>query len=99
VFGKSKYQRLSGFISILITSLMILPQNSAVAVDYANTDLLRLIDIKLTGNLISSQKLKHTLEITIQTKVNTLKHVFTYLRGPKRDPLNQQCGTGESFWL
>jgi len=90
--------RRAGLIVLILTSFLFVSFIPAVAdTDYADTNLPRLADIKITSKVISSKEIEFTLSITVSTIRNPLKSFYARLWEPKRDPLKPPCGQDNSF--
>ena len=90
--------RRAGLIVLILTSFIFVSFIPAVAdTDYADTNLPKLADIKITSKVISSKEIEFTLSITVSTIRNPLKSFYTRLWEPKRDPLKPPCGQDSSF--
>jgi hypothetical protein len=88
----------AGLIVLILTSFIFVSFSPAMAdTDYADTNLPKLTDIKITSKIISSKEIEFTLSITVSTIRNPLKSFYTRLWEPKRDPLKPPCGQDSSF--
>jgi hypothetical protein len=90
--------RRAGLIVLILTCFSFVSFSPAMAdTDYADTNLPKLTDIKITSKVISSKEIEFTLSITVSTIRNPLKTFYTRLWEPKRDPLKPPCGQENSF--